>query len=79
MQLECYISVFFNQHNLFIIVHKGDEQWLWLWSDDKENPDIIQGPTYVVVNATLGNTPAFYRYTSKWSEKFRKIGANYRL
>ena len=63
----------------FIFVYTGNEKWLWLWSDDKEHPDIVQGPTYVVVNATLGNTPAFYRYESKWGKIFHRIGNNYRL
>ena len=63
----------------FIFVYSGNVKWLWLWSDDKENPDIIEGPAYTVVNATLGNTPAFYRYESKWGEIFRRVGSNYRL
>ena len=46
---------------------------------DQENPDIIQGGTYVTVNATLGNTPAFARDESKWRELLSQIGKRYKI
>ena len=46
---------------------------------DQENPDIIQGGTYVTVNATLGNTPVFGRELSKWKELLRQVGKRYKM
>lgn len=57
----------------------GNEKWIWLWNDDQKDPEVIEGPASVSVNATMGYPPVFYRHESKWANVLRKIASNHKL
>ncbi|XP_046653529.1 sulfoquinovosidase-like isoform X2 [Daphnia pulicaria] len=51
-------------------VYLPSSRWIHFWDDDQQ---VVEGPTSITINATLGKTPVFFRADSKWAPLFSDI------
>ena len=51
-------------------VYLPSSRWIHFWDDDQQ---VFEGPTSIMINATLGKTPVFFRADSKWAPLFSDI------